>query len=164
MDIEKELSKSLDQILEERPTAECNAIGDEDRAVLEFAERLAKSKPFPRSSFQAQLRRRLTVRAETAMPAGESWWGRLTASLVSRGPRWRPALAGVLIVLLLGGIFLALSPGTRTALYQARLRETAQPSPGSPEPEAYVSVVCRMGLEGLTLHFDWQDQHIPCDF
>ena len=106
IDIDQEFSKNLDQILQGETAEACDSVSDEYRATLEFAEMLARSKPFPRPTFQDGLKRSLMARLENVrrplrpMARAESGWR----------VYWRPALAATLSVCLLAGIFFAFPP------------------------------------------------------
>jgi len=106
IDIDREFSKNLDQILQGETAEACNSVSEEYRATLEFAEMLARNKPFPRPVFRDGLKRLLMTKlGEVHRPL------RPTAGVES-GWRvyWRPALAASLVVCFLVGVFLALPP------------------------------------------------------
>jgi len=111
IDIDQEFSKNLDQILQGETAEACNSVSEEYRATLEFAEMLARSKPFPRPAFRDGLKRKVMHRLGLS---GEVRSQR-SAQLY---PRRRVMVMAALLLFCLSGLTLLQARGSLVAAWE----------------------------------------------
>jgi len=115
LDMSTEFSRNVDELLRGARAEDCNVLSGEYRANLEFAERLARTRFRPDPSFQASLKQ--SLQRKLAPEAGLKQRLRALLPRQEQRPqyapraalvtaRWRLALGGLLVLLLVGGIVL----------------------------------------------------------
>jgi hypothetical protein len=145
-DMEKEFSKNIDRMLSGEEM-KSKHMSDDYLSALDFARKLVTLRDNPSPVYSAQLKERLLLelREKERQTSREPERNRF-ADIISRlfsGRVWQMAAATVLIAVIFGGIWGALSlltPGIVNEPSPADKHETASPAPSEPSPSPSPSV------------------------
>jgi hypothetical protein len=138
-DMEKEFSKNIDHLLSGEEM-ESTHMSDDYLSALDFAQKLVTLRDNPSPLYTAQLKEKLLLELrekETPIsrePRG-NWFINIINGLSSNRRVWQMAAATVLIAVIFGGVWSAISlltPGTPSEPSPAKQHDTASPAPSAP--------------------------------
>ena len=148
LDMEKEFSENIDQMLAGEEVKVSAGMDDDCRAALDFAQKLIRLRGVPSPSFKAQLKERLLSRLgeeEARAEAKRNWFMEGLRRLVPRQPVWQALTALLVVVVVAGGITWGIGTlkvsGPPPAPTPAPLAPREMPPPAPPRPSLELEAI-----------------------